>query len=428
MTGLIILTLGPMVLFVPSASAAPRAEDPSAVLVIMDVSGSMGRDDGTGTTLIDGAREAVNRFLALMPDATPVGLRVDGSEYPGDDQARGCRDSDLVVPVEPVSGVRDEITAAIGDARPTGFTPIGYALRQAADDFTTDAERTVILVSDGEDTCGNPPPCPAARRLAAAGVDVRVDTVGLYLRNEPAARRQLECVAEVTGGDYYDAENTGGLITALPEAGQRTVERYEGQGDPIEGGRSANDAAPVETGVPYTDDLAIGEARWYSFEAEDGQQITVTVTENGATEYDCCATLKALGPDLGQRGYDNGFNSDGTAHSYRVVADAHDTGTHYVEFALDAEEGRGSVDIEVQVDVANPAPDETTVPDETIEPSAPGDDPAPADATSTPETDGSSDTALWVLVAVLGVLVLGLTGAVLILFRRLGRGGSGPTS
>jgi Ca-activated chloride channel family protein len=106
--------------------------------------------------------------------------------------------------------------------RPTGFTPIGHALALAARDLPADGPRTIVLVSDGEDTCTPPDPCEVARNLRAQGVAVKVETVGLLLEG-PKARGQLQCIARATGGSYRDVSSVADLASSLVDISSRAA-------------------------------------------------------------------------------------------------------------------------------------------------------------------------------------------------------------
>src|SRR5699024_11238441 len=89
-----------------------------------------------------------------------------------------------------------------------GYTPIGNALRAAADDLSADAaERSIVLVSDGIDTCAPPPACEVAEELADEGIGLAVHTVGV--RADEATRADRECLADVAGGTYRQADEIG---------------------------------------------------------------------------------------------------------------------------------------------------------------------------------------------------------------------------
>jgi hypothetical protein len=78
---------------------AQEEEVEGALLLIMDASGSMKREDDSGTRLIDGAKQALNGVVDALPEGTPVGLRIYGHRVPNTDQTRGCRDTELRAPV-----------------------------------------------------------------------------------------------------------------------------------------------------------------------------------------------------------------------------------------------------------------------------------------------------------------------------------------
>jgi Ca-activated chloride channel family protein len=412
-----------VVLGTPVLSAADEGDEGGgSILVVMDVSGSMERKDASGTTLIEGAREAIGDLVDSAPDETAVGLRLYGSNYPGNEKVKGCRDTERAVPIGPLSSTGRDIERAIDGAKPTGFTPIGYSLQQAAKDFPPEGQRTILLVSDGEDTCNTPAPCTAAKQLKSQGIDVRVDTVGLFLQGNAKAKKQLECIAKATGGSYYAADDTDALTEQLTAVSERAVQRFEASGEPVVGGPAATEAAAIEAGKAYTDDVAPGEAKWYSFEGEEGQNVTVTVTEDGSAEYGCCMFVRLVDPDLAQVASQNHYNNTGTAKSYRVTSfddGLRVSGTHYVAVTMEADaEAEGTANLEIEVEVADgtATPSASPTPSETATPSAS----ASPDTEASTETEQGGDGILWTIIGLLAVMVVGLAVAVVILFRRKG--------
>lgn len=82
------------------------------------------------------------------------------------------------------------------------MTPMTDAVQQAAHALKfTENEVTVILVSDGEETCAADP-CQAIAELEKLGVNLTVHTAGFGLESAEAkkAREQLQCMAQTTGG------------------------------------------------------------------------------------------------------------------------------------------------------------------------------------------------------------------------------------
>lgn len=413
-------------------SAQPAEGEGGQLLVILDVSGSMERTDPSGTTLMDGARQAVRDFVGGVPEQVEVGLRLYGSEYAGDVEAQGCRDTELAVPIAPASESGSDIVAAVDQAQPTGFTPIGYSLTQAAADFTVDDFRAIVLVSDGEDTCGNPAPCQAAKQLARGGIEVRIDTVGLFLQDNAAARKQLECIAKATGGTYVPADDTAALTEQLSAVSSRAISTFQAAGEEVVGGPAQTQATPIEAGTAYVDDILKGEARWYSFDLVEGQQVTITATDDGSVDYGCCLSYSFLGPGGNQLARDSGYNERGTANTYVIGTTTDDgvfdAGTYYFSVTLDDstnEEEYGALPFQFTVETTDPVATET--PTETPTPTAsatdtptatPTDEPTASDSAS---SDSSSvPSVVWVLIGVLVLAVVALGAMVLVLLRRVG--------
>jgi hypothetical protein len=271
------------VVAVPPGSAATTGATPTpppgseALVLILDASGSMLRPDGSGGTRIESARAAVSSLVDRLPDGLDVGLRVYGHRVPSADKARACRDSELLVPVGPLD--RERLTAAVASVQALGETPIGLSLREAVADLPDGTPGTVILVSDGADECFpdglGPEPCQVARELVDAGVDLRVEVVGLQV--EPVGRQQLACMAEVTGGSFTDVDDVTELGDALSEAQLRPRRLFEVRGQPVAGGPALIDATALDPGT-YRDGVLPGDVLWYAVDAESGQELTARVT------------------------------------------------------------------------------------------------------------------------------------------------------
>ncbi|WP_292652142.1 hypothetical protein, partial [Mesorhizobium sp.] len=78
----------------------------------------------------------------------------------------------------------------------------------------TEDKATVILITDGLETC-NGDPCALGKELKAAGVDFTVDVVGFGLTADEG--RQVACLADNTGGKYIQASDEQALQNALIE-------------------------------------------------------------------------------------------------------------------------------------------------------------------------------------------------------------------
>ncbi|MGB6004158.1 MAG: VWA domain-containing protein [Ornithinimicrobium sp.] len=415
------------------APAAAQEDEQGALLVIMDVSGSMNEDDGAGGTRIQGARAAVTDLVDAVPEGTPIGLRIYGGRYPSSNKAQGCRDTQLTVPIGAVESTGEDITSEIGDVTPRGSTPIGYSLQEAGGDFGEQSNRSIVLVSDGDDTCGDPDPCDVAEQLSADGIQVRVDTIGLAIEDNPQAQGQLECIAEASGGGFFEAADADELTEQLSQVATRAIEGWTAEGEEVDGGPIVTDATPIEPGTTYLDDVVTGEARWYSFPVQEGDQITVTLSEDGTVDYGCCIELRMTSNDqVSDFGFNNGY-SDGVAKIYRTGTStdegAGNTGDYYFSVILtdDLQES-----LEYQFEVLVQGDDPTTEPSATE--TQPTDDAGTTTATDEPtaepeETDTAAEAAntddgnglLLPLVIILLVAVLALGGAVVYLLIRMNR-------
>lgn len=231
----------------------PTDATPSKLVLVLDASGSMGEAAGGGGTRIAAAKRALGDVVDALPDDQEVALRVFGSEVELANQPGACEDSERVVDLG--TDNRDELRSAVRDYEPFGETPTGFALREAGKDLGDSGPRSIILVSDGEPTC-DPDPCEVARELAADGVDVRIDVVGLSVSGK--ARETLECVAEEGGGTYYDADDADDIVDSLTTSAARAARPFDFSGTPVEG-------TPAETGAPR-----LGPGQWLDTMPDDG--------------------------------------------------------------------------------------------------------------------------------------------------------------
>ena len=165
-----------------------------------------------------------------------------------------------MVPI--ATGNRDDLSDAIEGYSPAGWTPISYGLKEAGKDIGKpgeDEENTIVLVSDGEETCV-PGPCDVVDELEKQGINVTINVVGMNVDGK--ARNQLQCIAKKGNGKYYSADNADEIKTAIEEAAMRTGQAFRLDGDPISGGDSRSEAPEMTPGT-YLDEFGFDETRWY---------------------------------------------------------------------------------------------------------------------------------------------------------------------
>lgn len=254
-----------------TGTATGTADRPPRIETVLDVSGSMAEKDAGGQTRLDAAKSAVGALLDGTPDGTAMGLRVYGARYPGTDLARGCQDTQLLAPVQPMdSAAKNAAKRGTASLKAVGMTPTGHSLRAAADDLGDTGPRRIILVSDGEDTCAPPGPCEVARELKGAGIDLTVDVVGF--RVGAATKKELRCIADATKGTYVDAGDAEELTGRLTDSVKRALTPYESSGTPTRGGKDCP-SAPVLAPGQYVDRFGYGVNRWYKVRLYPGQAV-----------------------------------------------------------------------------------------------------------------------------------------------------------
>ncbi|AGS72651.1 VWA domain-containing protein [Streptomyces collinus] len=265
--------------------AAPKVE------LVLDVSGSMRTRDIDGGTRMAAAKQAFNEVLDATPEEVQLGIRTLGANYHGNDRKTGCKDTAQLYPVSTLD--RTEAKTAVATLSPTGWTPIGPALLKAADDLNGgDGARRIVLISDGEDTCQPLDPCEVAREIAAKGIGLTIDTLGLV--PDAKTRDQLSCIADATGGTYTSVQHKEQLTDRVGQLVDRAA-------DPVvtpvatEGAGACSSAPSLKSGL-YTDREEFGQQRWYKVAVEPGQEVraSVSVADDRAVNPDYGVLLRAV--------------------------------------------------------------------------------------------------------------------------------------
>lgn len=264
-----------------ASTTAPAATTPAAtaaadgaggtLLMVLDSSGSMAGPAAGGVRKIDAAKTALDTVVRTAPGTASLGMRVYGAT------SSSCTDTQLVVPPATADGAqRARLTAAVGRYRPRGNTPIGYSLQKAAEDLrTVGGRRTILLVSDGEETC-HADPCRTAAAIAASGVDIKVDVVGL--RVDAKTRAQLQCIASAGHGTYYDAAGVTDLTESLTVSTVKAVRPFRLTGKPVRGAVGSAELPDLAPGQ-YLDALpATTEKQRYRIPKTPGSTVRISTT------------------------------------------------------------------------------------------------------------------------------------------------------
>jgi von Willebrand factor type A domain len=250
---------------VVAASALPAG---SAVEIILDASGSMLQKIGKERR-IDIARQTLTKLVTTtIPAGTPFAFRVFGR------MEDSCQ-SDLDVPLGPLNV--QAVTAKLAGLVPKNGakTAIGASLELVASDLgSVQGERLVILLTDGEETCGGDP-AAAIEKLKKAGTKVRVNIVGLAIDDANLAAT-FRHWADAGNGMYFDTQGAAALNDAMAKAMRPSFEIVNAQGAVMGEGLAGGEPVRVIPGN-YTVRLAGGKGA--------AQSVTVKAKEKSTVKF-----------------------------------------------------------------------------------------------------------------------------------------------
>ncbi|SJN30547.1 von Willebrand factor type A domain protein [Micrococcus lylae] len=282
--GLASLTAAPALAEQQNEQAQAPGTSQQPVVVVMDYSESMLEKDAdeNGTARIDAAKDATKDLIEKTPEDAKLGMVAFGHA-----DRKTCTKIETLQKVAKVDAKK--LTKKVDALDAQGGTPIGQSLQHAADELKdVEGEKSIVLVSDGEPTCDEPPACEIAQQLAEDGIDLTVHTIGFRLQGNTKAQETLECIAEATGGTYSSADDAEQLTETLTTQTTRALQGYQTAGTPVEGGRSAEDAPRMSAGQ-FTDTIATQKGneddgddsagrRYYRIPYHEGYTPVVTAT------------------------------------------------------------------------------------------------------------------------------------------------------
>ncbi len=196
-----------------------HAEVPGEIEIIFDASGSM-NDPMAGTTKLASAKQVLTQIAGQIPAASRVGLRMFGTTQIQGNVKESCTDSILAIPIGPFR--KELMVDKVQAVSSHGMTALGYSLEQAGKDFSagSDIKKTIILISDGEETCGKDP-LAVLQSLKTQGIQLVIHSVGFGASD--AAKAQLKELAEQSQGSYREAEDAPSLLKSLEEVVQKEM-------------------------------------------------------------------------------------------------------------------------------------------------------------------------------------------------------------
>jgi len=214
----------------------------TTVELILDASGSMLRRQD-GQRRIDVAKQALLDLTHhALPEGTPFALRVFGHR-----EAGSCR-TDLEIPLQPLNAADAAAAIRSVEAMNLAKTPIARSLELVKEDVQgREGQVIVILVTDGEETCGGDPK-QAIESLKRAGVAVRVNIVGFAI-DEFMLKETFREWARVGGGRYFDAQGADDLSQGITESLRLPFELLNAQGEVVAAGVVGGEAIEAPPGT-----------------------------------------------------------------------------------------------------------------------------------------------------------------------------------
>jgi Ca-activated chloride channel family protein len=190
----------------------PCRED---AMVVFDASGSMSGNETLGIpnsrARIDEARSALAQVLPNATRYRRIGLVTYG---PGP-----WNQCNVKLDFKPTANAAGPIMSVVNGLVPAGKTPLTEGIEEAAEalDFRT-KPGVIVVITDGEETCGRSP-CELAKQLHAAGFKLTVHVVAFryegYSWTGGSSVMDLMCVAEQNNGLYVKANGEEELVEAL---------------------------------------------------------------------------------------------------------------------------------------------------------------------------------------------------------------------
>lgn len=174
-------------------------------LLVVDSSGSMDEYTNDNLTKMEAAKQAAKSFVDST--SSEIGLVTFGTcDSYGDINSGG------IYLVENFTTDKTSLKSAIDSLEPYSSTPIADALVEAKTYLlATKGSGTIVLITDGEETCGGDPVYEAG--YIYNNSIGRVNVVGFQLGD--AADQEAREIAAAGGGQYYAAENAAELESAL---------------------------------------------------------------------------------------------------------------------------------------------------------------------------------------------------------------------
>ena len=146
----------------------------SDAMIVFDASGSMATSDYT--LKLPRIAQAKQSMAKVIPEVAP--LRRLGLIVYGEGDYNDC--GSIALRLRPTSNAAEPLLRIVERINPRGKTPLTESVRRAAEVLNyTEREGVVVLITDGEETCGGDP-CKMAALLKKAGPRLTIHVIAAH--------------------------------------------------------------------------------------------------------------------------------------------------------------------------------------------------------------------------------------------------------
>lgn len=175
-------------------------------MIVLDASGSMSQGFKGGNSKMEAAKLAAHEVVPISAQHRKLGLLTLG---PG--RHEQCSNIDVRVPIQKNASKR--ILDSIDNVGTDGGTPLSTAIEKAAEELDyMNKQATIIVLTDGDDTCGRNP-CETARELKKKSSDLIIHVIGIEGGIDEIT--SAECMAKETDGIFINTTTFDELKNAM---------------------------------------------------------------------------------------------------------------------------------------------------------------------------------------------------------------------
>jgi Ca-activated chloride channel family protein len=191
----------------------------SDAIIVLDASASMSRKSRAGalSRRIQQVRRALAIVLPQIERHRNLGLIVYGPLIGASHLfSPGCSNIELRIP--PQLQAAQRIIGEVNALVPAGITSLTDAVQRAAEALNyTQRPATILLLTDGQETCGGSP-CRVARQLQSTAHGLKVHVIhydGAHQMDQSLPVKGAACFPDETGGAYVPDATLEELVAAF---------------------------------------------------------------------------------------------------------------------------------------------------------------------------------------------------------------------